>query len=127
MKKKLITFFFAVVATIASLAQNVEQTFYIDFGESNNSSRGMMTEGADKNGHYWNNIRSTGGIYIYPGTTFNLINSDNQSSNLKLFVNVRFTTNGKSGGGGLLSPSDDLLGDLAVATATEDYIFLESW
>ena len=100
---------------------------YLDFGESNNASRGMMTDGADANGHYWTNVRSTGGIYIYPGTSFQLVNAQNESTGYSVYINVRFTTNGKSGGGGLLSPSASLLGDLAIGTATEDYMFLESW
>lgn len=112
---------------LAATAQTVTQTMYLDFGESNNSSRGMKTEGQDANGHYWNNISSVGGIYIYPGTSFSLVNADNAATGYQLFVNVRFTTNGKSGGGGLLSPSASLLEDLAVASATEDYVFLESW
>ena len=115
----------AIIAT-TSVAQTVTQTLYFDFGESNNASRGMLTEGADANGHYWNNICSSGGIYIYPGKTFTLVNSDNQATGYNLLVNVRFTTNGKSGGGGLLSPSRTLLGDLAIASATEDYCFIES-
>ena len=86
----------------------------------------MKTEGVDANGHYWNNICSMGGIYIYPGTSFSIVDANNSQTGYDLFVNVRFTTNGKSGGGGLLSPSADLLGDLAVASATEDYCFLES-
>ena len=40
-------------------------------------------------------------------------------------LNSRFTINGASGGGGLLQPDKDLLDDLAVATATGDYFFME--
>ena len=115
------------MATIA-VAQTVNQTIYVDFGENDVASRGMLTTGADANGHYWTNVHSGGSSskYIYPGTTFDMVNSQNQATGYQVRVNVRLSTNGKSGGGGLLNPSASLLGDLAVASATEDYAFPES-
>lgn len=108
-------------------AQTTVQTMYIDFGEPDNASRGHQTVGADINGHYWTNVKSSGNNYLYPNTSFDIVNSQNEPTGYSVFINTRFMTNGRSGGGGLLSPSADLLGDLAVATATEDYIFLESF
>ena len=43
-----------------------------------------------------------------------------------ILVNTRFMTNGKSAGG-LMNPSAERLGDLAVETATEDYLFVEDF
>jgi hypothetical protein len=120
------TALWASLCLLAANAQTVTQTMYVDFGEPNVSTRGNKTEGADVNGHYWNNVVSSGNNYLYPGTTFSLVNSSNVDTGYQILVNVRFTTNGMSGGGGLTSPSADLLGDMAIATATQDYIFLEA-
>ena len=115
------------LAMVTLNAQTVTQTMYIDFGANNNASRGMLTTGADSNGNYWTNVHcGSSSNYIFPGTVFDVVNSSNDNTGYRVVVNVRFTTNGKSGGGGLLNPSADLLGDLAVASATEDYIFPES-
>lgn len=108
-------------------AQTTTQTMYIDFGEPDNDSRGHQTIGADANGHYWTNVKSSGNNYLYPNTSFDIVNSNNEPTGYNVFINTRFMTNGLNGGGGLISPSAGLLGDLAVATATEDYIFLESF
>ena len=116
--------------TMAGYAQDVAQTLYIDFGANDSGNRGMLTTGADANGHYWSNVHSVGvddaNKYIFPGTVFDLVNDADQPTGYQLLVNVRLSTNGKSGGGGLLAPSADLLGDLAVASATEDYAFPEA-
>lgn len=126
MKKNILSLFSLACLTLSVHAQTVTQTMYVDFGADNDTNRGMYTTGADAQGHYWTNVHPSGGIYIYPGTSFAIVNAANADTGYSLFFNVRFTTNGKTGGGGLLSPSADLLGDLAVASATEDYCFLES-
>lgn len=52
------------------------------------------------------------------------MNADSLPSAYALtLAGAAFTCNGMSGGGGLLTPSVEELGDLAVATATEDYFF----
>ena len=106
--------------------ENVAQAYYIDFGEPDRDGRGRLTQGADAYGHHWNNVAAKDDDHLYP-TTFTLVNADNQSGNLALKVNTRFMANGQTGGGGLLNPTAALLGDLAVATATEDYIFAENF
>ena len=114
--------------TCASVAaQNVTQSIYIDFGDVK-ADRGRLTEGADNNGHYWNNVKSSGNNYVYPGpsSTVKLVNSENNSTGYSVVVNHRFMTNGKSAGG-LMTPSAELLGDLAIETATEDYLFMEDF
>lgn len=108
-------------------AQNVVQTMYLDFGVNDIESRGHTTNGADANGHYWTNVKTPEGNYVYPGTSFDIVNSKNASTGYSVFVNTRFMSNGRTGGGGLLAPKAELLGDLAVETATEDYIFVESF
>lgn len=108
-------------------AQTLDQTFYFDFG-SITAAQGDKTEGADSNGNYWNNItnNTAGNKYAAAGTVYDsFVNSANEPSQMTITLNSRFSTNGKSNGGGLLNPDANKLGDLAVATATEDYFFIE--
>ena len=107
-------------------AQTVERSFYIDYGQNNVSGQGYKTVGADANGHYWNNIfgKGTGAPdKAYP-QTISLVTSDNTATDCKLQISTRFSTNGYTNGG-LQNPSKSLLGDLAIESATQDYIFLE--
>lgn len=102
------------------------QTLYFDFG-SQTDGRGSLTEGPDANNHYWNNIFNNDGNYAAINTVYSpLVNSENTSVTYELTLNSRFTTNGQSIGGGLLEPQTELLKDFAVASATEDYFFIES-
>lgn len=106
----------------------LEQTLYFDFG-SKTDAQGTITGSPDSNNHYWNNItnNTSGNKYAAAGTVYSpLINSDNLQTAYDLTLDVRFSTNGKGGGGGLLAPQKDLLGDLAIVSATEDYFFTES-
>ncbi|MBR0543194.1 MAG: hypothetical protein IIW98_01905 [Bacteroidaceae bacterium] len=127
MKKSRILLALAIFAGCLNVtAQTVERTFYVDFGQNNVANQGYKTIGADANGHYWNNIfgKGTGAPdKAYP-QTIGLVTSDNTATNCKLQLSTRFSTNGYTNGG-LQSPSKSLLGDLAIESATQDYIFLE--
>lgn len=109
------------------------QTLYFDFG-SKTSGRGELTEGIDKNNHYWNNICNnnvgTGDAakYADAGTVYSpLFNSDNVPTEYNLTLDVRFSTNGmNNGAGGLMSPQEELLGDFAIKSVTEDYFYTEN-
>lgn len=128
MKKFLLTLLLAGGMACGASAEELSQTLYFDFGTIT-ASQGSITEGADANGHFWNNItnNTSGNKYAAAGTVYDgLVNSANEATGYKLTLNSRFSTNGKSGGGGLMTPDADLLGDMAVATATEDYFFIES-
>ncbi len=114
----------SLLFSVAATAQTVDQTFYVDFGENNVSARGNLTTGQDKFGHYWTNVHSNPSEKCYPGD-WKLVNSENKTTDYVLGIGTYFHTNGMSGGGGLLSPDADLLGDLAVNTATQDYIHVE--
>lgn len=102
------------------------QTLYFDFG-SQVDGRGSLTVNPDVNNHYWNNIANNDGNYAAVNTVYSpLVNSENTSTTFELTLNSRFSTNGKSGGGGLLEPQAELLNDFAVASVTEDYFYIES-
>lgn len=129
MRKQIIAAFTVATTLLTLNAEETAQTLYFDFGPQVAAQNGTLTEGADTNGHYWNNItnNSTDNKYAAKGTVYdNLVNSENAATGFRITLNSRFSTNGKSGGGGLLAPEADLLGDLAVASATEDYFFIES-
>lgn len=107
----------------------LDQTLYFDFGAISTTSYGETTDGADSNGNYWNNITNQPDVtnkYASAGTKFeNLVTSSNATTGYSITLNSRFSTNGKKAGGGLLTPSADNLGDLAIITATQDYFFIE--
>lgn len=125
-KNRLIALLLSAFALTGANAQTVRQTMYIDLGENNVAGRGSMTEGADVNGHYWNNVTSVGSTLNWcVGTTTALVNAANKPTGYQLVMSSLFKTNGMSGGGGLQQPSKELLGDMAVATATQDYVFME--
>lgn len=106
----------------------VVQTLYFDFGSNGtNTARGSQTVNPDANGNNWNNIINNSGNYASAGTVYSpLVNSKNNPTAYSLTLDSRFTTNGASGGGGLLEPQEGNLKDLAVASATEDYFFIEA-
>lgn len=105
---------------IVSVTKGSDQKFLIDFGK-NDGTNGNITTSPDGNGNYWNNM--------FDSTTdaldVNIINTTNVGSNIKASVLSNFSSNGINHGG-LLSPEESNLGDLAVATATQDYFFTTS-
>jgi lysophospholipase L1-like esterase len=109
-----------------------EKRFYIDFGKNNNGLDGTPTPSPDSNGNYWNNMYSNGdgptsGI-VNP--SFNLVSATNESTTYVLEQTGNPNWNGVRNGalGGTDSPNEPtaaLLGDLAIKTATYDYLYLE--
>ena len=106
-------------------AETVSRTFYFDFGMGG-GTRGTLTTSPDANGHYWNNIGDQEVTSNRPSTdyVYSVVDAANAATDIKVqLADTKFTANGMNGGGGLLSPSAELLGDLAVASATADYLF----
>lgn len=106
-------------------AETLSRSFYFDFG-MNGSSRGELTTGADVNGHYWNNIGHQEVTSNKPSQSYvySIVDAANTETAVTVqLADAAFTANGMSGGGGLLNPDAALLGDLAIKTATEDYLF----
>lgn len=123
--KRLFFLFVAVCLLCFANAETVTRTFYFDFGMSG-SSRGELTTGADANGNYWNNIGDQEVTGNRPSLdyVYSVVDATNAATAIKVqLADTKFTANGMSGGGGLLEPDAELLGDLAVKTATEDYLF----
>lgn len=121
----LLSFFLLLFVNIV-MAQTVERSFYIDFGQNNVANQGSLTN-TDANGNKWNNLHGKGKgapDKAYALTKVDLVCADGTATDLKLETGTTFSTNGYSNGG-LQSPKKALLGDLAIQTATQDYIFLE--
>ena len=124
--KRILLMSVLLAGCLHATAQTVERTFYVDYGQNNVAGQGYRTDGQDRNGHYWNNIcgKGTGAPdKAYP-QTISLVTSDNAATDCRLHLSSRFSTNGYTNGG-LQNPSASLLGDLAIESATQDYIFLE--
>lgn len=114
------------LAAIA-VAQTVSQTILIDYGENNVSGRGNLTSKADTRGNWWSNVYSPGNHnHLYP-QSFPLVDTKNEATGKTVEIGSFFNTNGMTGGGGLTSPLYSQLKELAVATATQDYIFVETY
>ena len=123
--KRISTLLAAICLLSFSYAETVTRTFYFDFG-MDGGTRGTITTSPDGNGHYWNNIGNQEVTSNRPSLdyVYSVVDAANTATDIKVqLADTKFTANGMSGGGGLLAPDAELLGDLAVATATEDYLF----
>lgn len=88
---------------------------------------GHATEGPDADGRHWNNwFPVDGGARITSGEhKAGLVNADGRPNGMRWTITGGFVANGLRNGGLVPphGPAHDLLGGLAVATATEDYFF----
>ncbi|MCF8260650.1 MAG: T9SS type A sorting domain-containing protein [Melioribacteraceae bacterium] len=116
--KYIFTILMGLMLNSGAQAQTIENVFYIDFGP-NDAANGNNTSGADANGNYWNNSNQP---YI-ASSTVNLVDSANNASNISFSITADFTASNGINHGGLLAPNSDLLDDLAIATATQDYFY----
>lgn len=94
-----------------------------DFGPSNPLD-GTPTTSPDRFGNHWNNWHAaTGGAEIYAGEHIgDLVTTAGTPTGIDLIISGELNSNGKRNGG-LIEPSQALLGHLAVGTATQDYVF----
>ena len=91
--------------------------YFFDFGPNDGTNGDNTPSTADANGNFWNNIGLS--------SVSNLKNSTGTATGYGLTYNSSFITNGKQNGA-LLSPYASQFitdPDLAIATATEDYIY----
>ena len=96
----------------------VESTgMLIDFGP-NDIINGNNTVSPDLNGNYWNNVNNG----MVGGDPVSFVDNANNPTGAYLTVTAQFSTNGILNGG-LLEPDSALLGEFAIATATQDYFF----
>jgi lysophospholipase L1-like esterase len=120
MRRKPLLLAFAALGLNQAHAQTpVVRSMLIDFG-MNDGTNGNTTTSPDVNGSYWNNLLNNTGV----ADTFRLVDKQNQATGVKVKVGPNFLTNGILNGG-LTAPSAALLGEYAVATATQDYFFVQ--
>lgn len=117
--------FALIIVTSSQLSADV---VLIDFGR-NDVTNGNVTTSPDSNGNYWNNFASddfgTFGGIASGASISGLIDTSNNSTSIGLETTSTLSANGILNGG-LLAPSGGLLGDFAIATATQDYVFTTS-
>jgi len=120
MQRKLLLLALIILGLSHAHAQTpTVRSMLLDFGV-NDGTNGNPTVNPDANGSYWNNLLNRTGV----NDTFRLVDKQNQSTGIKVKVGPNFLTNGLLNGG-LLAPSATLLGEYAVATATQDYFFVQ--
>ena len=85
-----------------------DRRFFFDFGATpQGANKCETTPSPDINGNWWNNLTNTsdGSKYAAEGTVYDsLTDSEGNAATLTVTLNDRFSTNGMSGGGGLLTP-----------------------
>ena len=118
MRKTLLLLALSAVGLSEGRAQTV-RSILADFGP-NDGTNGNITPSPDANGNYWNNVLNRTSVT----DTFRLVDKANAATGIKIKVGSNFLTNGIQNGG-LLAPSAALLGQYAVATATQDYFYVE--
>lgn len=96
----------------------------VDLGPDNQGD-GEATPSPDHLGQQWNNWHPhEGGAAIFPGEHLSLRASDGTATEVELVVTGGFSANGWANGG-LRWPDGDLLGALAVGSATGDFFYTE--
>ncbi len=110
------TCLFSVFLLSALEAQEPLQSFLIDFGPDDGVN-GNATESPDRLARAWNNVPTSA-----QGSSIDLTNDLGEESAYSLTLVSTFSTNGINHGG-LLAPDEALLGELAIATVTQDYFF----
>ena len=94
----------------AMKVNEVSSVMLVDFGAT-------PTEGADSNGNYWNSVVGTA-ITNDDNPALNLVDDANNPMDVTYIqLDEAYATNS----GSLVDPDPNLLGDLAVGTATGDY------
>ncbi len=96
----------------------VTKTVRIDFGK-HDVTNGNPTTSPDSFGKHWNNFGQTAN----GSSLLNLVDTANQPTPLGVTLTASNWDNNGLLNGGLKVPTFERLGELAVATATQDYIF----
>lgn len=108
-------------AASANAAITAGSSIFIDFGP-NAINGGVVTTSPALNGIYWNN--ATTNVLAPGGGAVTSPSSLVSSTNVVTGVSLTFSNNWQANSaGGLVAPSSALLGDFAVGTVANDYLF----
>jgi len=115
----------ALHRTYLGLVPQPVSTYLLDLGR-NNGTDGSATTSPDSYGRYWNNIQSPTTDTTGNRSAANLVNTTNVGSTIGIELIGMWQANGRLNGGlfGASGPQAELLGDLAIESATEDFYFL---
>ncbi|MFT4123652.1 MAG: GDSL-type esterase/lipase family protein, partial [Microbacteriaceae bacterium] len=104
------------------------ESLLLDIGPTGGSN-GNATTSPDTNGNTWNNLGwdDTSGNTVTNGYSQSLLTTTGgtETSTAVSLTSSNWLSNGINTGG-LLAPDPSLLGELAVATATQDFFFVQS-
>jgi hypothetical protein len=98
----------------------------VDLGRHDGGSNGDITTSPDVNGHYWNNFGDTLATLTNGTRVSNLVTVENRLTGIGIqLTSWGWGANGLSHGAlfAPYGPSNSLLGNFAVQTATEDYLY----
>ncbi|MFG0306524.1 MAG: GC-type dockerin domain-anchored protein [Phycisphaerales bacterium JB040] len=104
----------AALALAAGGAQ-AQQRVLIDFGDDFGGGTNVLTVSPDANGNHWHNM--DGPFYA------SLTNTVGDPTDFGIGFVSNYGVNGGAAGGGLFFPQAALLGDFAVESATQDYMY----
>jgi lysophospholipase L1-like esterase len=117
----------AAVMTSTGAPAASPATFLVDFGRHDGGTHGNATVSPDVNGNYWNNLSPANATTNNTVMSGDAVNNMVTISNVATSARIEITSSGWAANGrlngGLLSPSNSLLGKFAIGTATEDYFF----
>ncbi len=100
-------------------AQTLTKKMYVDFGPAIGTNA-AITPSPDANGNYWNNATSA-----TLGSATSLVDGTNTATGYKLTITDDFAINTSINYGPNGTTATNL-GDLAIDTATRDYLYLDS-
>jgi hypothetical protein len=118
--KKILLLSISVMFGFAGLnAQTLEKKIFVDFGPTGGTNA-AITPSPDTNGNYWNNFTSA-----TLGSVSSLVDEKNAVTGFNMTITDDFTIN-QSTNYGPNGTTQANLGDLAIDTATRDYLYLDS-
>jgi hypothetical protein len=117
--------------TVAAVRSTTKQLLLVDFGPSDDAN-GRATSSPDAHGRYWTSWRPVaGGSNVIPTSQIlspltDALDGTTNGRTQGMTLEVTDAYSGANGiqNGGLLAPETERLGQLAIATATEDYFFV---
>ena len=111
----------AVAASTLAIGANA-QTILIDLGPLDLDGTDATTPSPDANGNDWNNFSP--GQFVRLADTTGAFSASTIPDGIGFGATTGVGTNGSANPGGLSNPDAGLLGDLAIVTATQDYVFV---